>query len=105
MNMVYLAAAIALVILTLVVRDQTEFRLSRLRSELVALRSEEKRLSEEREDLERTIVQIGDALLRADSRQTAAGQVCRQVGEALAAMGVEVGALAPAEPPEAGPTS
>ena len=35
-----------------VVRDQTQFRISRLRAELLGLRSEEKRLSERRDEVE-----------------------------------------------------
>ena len=37
-----LVAGVVLIIVCLIVRDQTQFRLSRLRSEVLALRSEEK---------------------------------------------------------------
>ena len=54
---------VALVIINLVVRDQTEFRIRQLRSELMALRSEEKRLSELRDEVELMVAQIGDAII------------------------------------------
>lgn len=64
-----LIGGVALIIINLVVRDQTEFRLSRLRSDLLALNSEEKRLAERRDEVELMVAQIGDALMRADRRR------------------------------------
>ncbi|SVE30151.1 uncharacterized protein METZ01_LOCUS483005 [marine metagenome] len=61
-----LIGGVALIILNLIVRDQTEFRLSRLRSDLLALNSEEKR----RDEVELMVAQIGEALMRADRRRT-----------------------------------
>ena len=63
-----LVAGVVLIIVCLIVRDQTQFRLSRLRSEVLALRSEEKRLSERRDEIELMVAQIGDAIMRADRR-------------------------------------
>lgn len=68
MTGILLSMVIVLVIMSLVVRDQTEFRLSRLRGQLLALRSEEQRLGEDHVELERFVAQTGDALMRADSR-------------------------------------
>ncbi len=65
-----LIGGVALIILNLIVRDQTEFRLSRLRSDLLALNSEEKRLAERRDEVELMVAQIGEALMRADRRRT-----------------------------------
>lgn len=85
---VFLAIGIALIIVALVVRDQTEFKLTRLRAELLALRSEEQRLNEDRLELERLIAQAGEALMRADHRQ----QVVAKSSEELVAMLQQLGA-------------
>ena len=66
-----LIAGVILLIICLVVRDQTEYRISRLRSEFMFLRSEEKRLAERRDEVELMVSQIGDGLLRADRRRDA----------------------------------
>lgn len=89
MTGVFLAITIVLIIVALVVRDQTEFKLSRLRAELLGLRSDEQRLSEERTDLERMVAQAGDALMRADQRQRAAEKSHREVADMLQEMGVD----------------
>ena len=68
MTGILIAVVIILVIVTLVVRDQTEFKLGRLRGQLLALRSEEQRLGEDRTELERLVAQTAEALMRADSR-------------------------------------
>jgi|TARA_B100001964_G_scaffold174630_1_gene192318 hypothetical protein len=63
-----LIGGVALIIVNLVVRDQTQFRISRLRAELLGLISEEKRLAERRDEVELMVAQIADALMRADRR-------------------------------------
>lgn len=107
MSLLYLALAIALVVITLVVRDRCDFRLSRMRAELVSLRSEEKRLSDEHQELDRLVLQVADALGRASAQQTSADEACRAITEALSTMGVSVDLPAPAlgaqAPPEAPP--
>ena len=90
MTAVYLSVIIILVIAALVVRDQTEFKLTRLRADLLALRSEEQRLSEERTDLERMIAQASEALMRADNRQRAAEKTHNEVVELLRGLDLEV---------------
>lgn len=84
---VFLAIAIVLVIVALVIRDQTEVKLSQMRAQFMALRSEEKRLGEERTELERLIAQTGDALLRADSRQRDAEDAHQELVALLDKMG------------------
>jgi len=66
-----LVSGVILLIICLVVRDQTEYRISRLRSEFMFLRSEEKRLAERRDEVELMVSQIGDGLIRADRRRDA----------------------------------
>ncbi len=82
-----LIAGVVLIIVCLIVRDQTQFRLSRLRSEVLALRSEEKRLSERRDEIELMVAQIGDAIMRADRRCNEIEKGCTQLGEMLESFG------------------
>ncbi len=100
-----LIGGVALIILNLVVRDQTEFRLSRLRSDLLALNSEEKRLAERRDEVELMVAQIGEALMRADRRQTSVEKGCGQLADKLEMIGSLTGtdpnAAAPDEAGEA----
>lgn len=90
MTVLYLAVAIVLVIATLVVRDQTEFKLSRLRAELMALRSEEQRLAEEHTELERMVAQTGDALMRADHRHREINRATQELVDVLSTLGVDL---------------
>ena len=69
-------AGVAIIIVNLVVRDRTQFRVSRLKSELLGLRSEEKRLAERRDEVELMVAQIADALMRADRRQQSLEKGC-----------------------------
>lgn len=89
-----LIGGVALIIVNLIVRDQTEFRLSRLRSELLALNSEEKRLAERRDEVELMVAQIGDALMRADRRRVSLEKGCGQMADKLE----QVQAMTGAEP-------
>ena len=95
MSIILLAIGIVLTIVCLVVRDQTEFRLSRLRAELMALRSEEQRLNEERTDLERMISQAGEALIRAERRQLTIEKESHELIDLLEEMGVSLEEEAP----------
>ena len=63
-----MGTGILLTIVCLILRDRTEHRLSILRSELMTLRSEEQRLAELRNEIEIMVAQIGDALMRVESR-------------------------------------
>jgi len=89
-TVIYLAVAIVLVIVALVVRDQTEFKLSRLRAEILALRSEEQRLGEERTDLERMVAQTGEALMRGDHRQRAVDKQFKELVEVLQKLDIDL---------------
>jgi len=73
---VLLIGGVGLIVINLVVRDQTQFRISRLRAETLALRSEEKRLSERRDEVELMVAQIADALMRADRRRLVLERGC-----------------------------
>ena len=90
LNVTLIIAGVLLLIAALVVRDQTEFRISQLRSELIALRNEEKRLSERRDEIELMVAQIGDALMRADRRTNAFDKGLEQVSEILEVLGSAV---------------
>ena len=65
---ILLGTGIVLTIVCLILRDRTEHRLSILRAELMALRSEEQRLADLRNEIEIMVAQIGDALMRVESR-------------------------------------
>ena len=84
-----LVAGVVLIIVCLIVRDQTQFRLSRLRTEVLALRTEEKRLSERRDEIELMVAQIGDAIMRADRRCNEIDEGRDELGEMLGGLGVE----------------
>jgi len=78
-----LVLGVLMTIVDLIVRDQTQFRLGQLRSELVALRSEEKRLAEQRQEVDLMVAQVGDALMRAERRRQAVEKGAAKVTEAL----------------------
>jgi hypothetical protein len=99
---ILIAVAIVLVIVTLVVRDQTEFKLGRLRGQLLALRSEEQRLGEDRVELERLVAQTAEALMRADSRLRA---VTAAAAELTAAVTRLTGDAGPDQPPSTEPAT
>jgi hypothetical protein len=90
MTVTLLTIAIVLLIVFLVVRDQTEFKLGRMRAELMALRSEEKGLSQECTEVQRLVAQIGEALLRAERRQVSAEQTRDELKTYLEEMDVQV---------------
>jgi hypothetical protein len=71
-----LIGGVALIIINLVVRDQTQFRLTRLRTELLGLRSEERRVADRRDEVELMVAQIADALMRADRRRQSLEKGC-----------------------------
>ena len=76
-------AVVVLVITCLVVRDQAEFKLGKLRSE-------EKRLEETRTEVEQLVRGVGEELNRADTRQRTAEQNNRELADILDGMGVEL---------------
>jgi|TARA_B110000495_G_scaffold200235_1_gene215087 hypothetical protein len=78
-----ITAVVVLVITCLVVRDQAEFKLGKLRSE-------EKRLEETRTEVEQLVRGVGEELNRADTRQRTAEQNNRELAEILDGMGVEL---------------
>ncbi len=65
---IFLGIGIFLVVVCLIVRDRTEYRISRLRAELMSLRTEEKRQADVRDEVELMIAQAGEALMRGDRR-------------------------------------
>ena len=74
----YLAISIFLIITCLVVRDRTAFKLSRLRTELMALRNEEKRTSEVLIQIGVLISRSSDDILRAERRQLGLEKASKQ---------------------------
>ena len=83
MTSLLITAVVVLVITCLVVRDQAEFKLGKLRSE-------EKRLEETRTEVEQLVRGVGEELNRADTRQRTAEQNNRELADILDGMGVEL---------------
>ena len=70
-----------LVIICLVVRDRTESRIQKMRAELMALRKDERRHTELREEIETTCAQATEALMRADRRCNSLRKGCEVSSE------------------------
>ena len=64
-------------------RDRTEYRLSRLRADLLALRSEEQRLADMRNEIEIMVAQIGDSLMRVERRYQSIGKTNEELDKML----------------------
>ena len=86
-NVTVIIAGVLLLIAAFVIRDQTQFQISQLRSERMALRNEEKRLSERRDEIELMVTQVGDALMRADRRASTFDKGPEQTWNILEALG------------------
>lgn len=85
-----LTLLIVLIIVCLVVRDQNELTLSKMRADLLSLRTEEKRMEDTRVEVEQLVRWFSETLNRASSRQRTAEQYCRELEEMLEGTGIEV---------------
>ena len=85
-----LTLLIVLIIVCLVVRDQNELTLSKMRANLLNLRTEEKRMEDTRVEVEQLVRWFSETLNRASSRQRTAEQYCRELEEMLEETGIEV---------------
>ena len=85
-----LTLLVVLVIVCLVVRDQNELSLSKMRADLLSLRTEEKRMEDTRVEVEQLVRWFSETLNRASSRQRTAEQYCRELEEMLEETGIEV---------------
>ena len=65
-----------MIIVCLVVRDRTEYRIEKLKRELRALLMDEKRQADMRKDIEQNVAQASEALLRADRRNNSMRRGC-----------------------------
>lgn len=72
----FIGAGIILVIACLIVRDRTEYEITRLRAECMALRNDEKRQADMRNDIELMVAQANDAIIRADRRSNSLRKGC-----------------------------
>ena len=81
---------VVLIIVCLVVRDQNELSLSKMRADLLSLRTEEKRMEDTRVEVEQLVRWFSETLNRASSRQRTAEQYCRELEEMLDETGIEV---------------
>ena len=80
---ILLAVVVGLVIVALVVRDLTQLRLSRLRTQAVALRNEEQRIADQRRKVDQLISQASEAMLRGLDRIRDARNGCEELGAQL----------------------
>jgi len=78
-----LAAVVALIIACLVVREQTEKWLRLLAMEVRSLRNRDKRLSENRADIEKIAHQIREVSVRADRRSFELADMSERLENAL----------------------
>ena len=69
-----LTLLVVLIIVCLVVRDQNELSLSKMRADLLSLRTEEKRMEDTRVEVEQLVRWFSETLNRASSRQRTAEQ-------------------------------
>ena len=70
---------VVLLIVCLVVRETTETRLARMRTALMALRNQERGLEQQINDMQTTKSQIGEAMSRAQGRQTSIAHLLESV--------------------------
>jgi hypothetical protein len=85
-----LTLLVVLIIVCLVVRDQNELSLSKMRADLLSLRTEEKRMEDTRVEVEQLVRWFSETLNRASSRQRTAEEYCRELEEMLEETGIEV---------------
>ncbi|MEC7228029.1 MAG: hypothetical protein VX670_05400 [Candidatus Latescibacterota bacterium] len=85
-----LTLLIVLIIVCLVVRDQNELTLSKMRANLLNLRTEEKRMEDTRVEVEQLVRWFSETLNRTSSRQRTAEQYCRELEDMLEGAGIEV---------------
>ncbi len=90
MTSVLLTVVVVLVVVCLVVRDQTEFKLRKIRTALMGLRNEDQRLTETRKEVEQLVRQVGEGLSRASKCQRTAERDCRELAEILSGAGVDM---------------
>ena len=74
-----LTLLIGLIIVCLVFRDQNELTLSKMRANLLNLRTEEKRMEDTRIEVELLVRWFSETLNRDSSRQRTAEQYCREL--------------------------
>ena len=85
-----LTLLVVLIIVCLVIRDRNELSLSKIRADLLSLRTEEKRMEDTRVEVEQLVRWFSETLNRASSRQRTAEQYCRELEEMLEETGIEV---------------
>lgn len=85
-----LTLMVVLVVACLAVRDQTEFKLNKMRADLLGLRTEVQRMDEMRVEAEQISRWVSEALNRSASRQRKAEQYCRELEDMLGEMGIDI---------------
>lgn len=80
---VLIGLCVFLLVANLVVRDRIEYRISKLRTELMALRAEDRRLGDRHKEVDRLAAQTEEALDRAGRRGHSACQENEEMAYAL----------------------
>jgi hypothetical protein len=78
MTELLIGVGIILIIVCLVVRDRTEYRLTRMRSGFLALRNTEQRLAQKHREMESLAQHADEAFVRATQRQQSSTQGNRE---------------------------
>ena len=87
---IYIAFIVVLIIALLVVRDQSEVKVRKMRAELMAMRSHEQHLQIEKAEVQQLISWVSESLKRAADRQETAQKGCRTLRDLLTDAGIDV---------------
>ena len=91
MTGLYLVIVVLLVFALLAVRDLSETKLRRMRSELLALRTQEQQLAARKAEVQQLIGGVNESLRRARDRQGAAQNTKGELHDLLTEAGIHVG--------------
>ena len=88
---VYIVIVLLLAFALLAVRDLSETKLRKLRSELLALRTHEQQLAARKAEVQQLIGRVNESLRRARDRQGAAQKTWGELNDLLTEAGIHVG--------------
>ena len=91
MTGLYLVIVVVLVFALLAVRDLSETKLRKLRSELLAVRTHEQQLAARKAEVQQLIGWVNESLRRARDRQGAAQNTKGELHDLLTEAGIHVG--------------
>ena len=95
---IYIVIVLLLAFALLAVRDLSETKLRKLRSELLALRTHEQQLAARKAEVQQLIGWVNESLRRARDRQVAAQKTWGELHDLLTEAGIPVGPAAGIDP-------